>query len=95
MEIILLLLLKPSLNDFDRSSIERIQSYLGERKYCVNIETKTRDVLDYEESGAPRGAELAVIFHIINSNYQPDCREEPESLVFVDDANDSVSPRRQ
>ena len=51
------------------ASIEWIQSYLGERKHCVKIESKTSDLLDCEESGTPHG--LAGVFHINNYNDMP------------------------
>ena len=38
--------------NFDEASIEWIQSYLGDRKQCVKIESKTSDLLDCDESGA-------------------------------------------
>ena len=39
--------------NFYEESIEWIQSYLGDRKQCVKIESKTSDLMDCEESGAP------------------------------------------
>ena len=36
--------------NFDEASIEWIQSYLGDRKQCVKIESKTSDLPDCEES---------------------------------------------
>ena len=32
--------------NFDEASIKWIQSYLGDRKQCVKIESKTRDLLN-------------------------------------------------
>ena len=58
--------------NFDDASIEWIQSYLEDRKQCVKIESKTSDLLDCEESGAPRVSLLAGVFHIINSNDMSD-----------------------
>ena len=66
---------------------------LLDRKQCFKIESKTSDLLDCEESGAPQGSELAGVFHIINSNDMPDCHEEAESAIFVDDNKDSVSAK--
>ena len=43
---------------------------------------------DCEESGV-----LAGVFHIINSNDMPDCLDEAESVIFVDDDTDSVSAK--
>ena len=57
-------------------------SYLGDRKQFVKIESKTSDLLDYEESGAPQGSVIAGVFHIINSNNMPDCHEEAERVIL-------------
>ena len=43
------------------------------------------DYLECEDSGAPQGAPLAGLFHVIQSNDLPDCHEEGESVVYVDD----------
>ena len=80
--------------NFDEASIEWIRSYLGDRKQCVKIESKTSELLDCEESGAPQGSVLAGVFHIINSNDMPDCHEEAESVIFVDDDTDSVRAKK-
>ena len=74
--------------------IEWIQSYLGERKQCVKIESKTSNLLDCEERSAPQGSVLAGVFHIINFNDVSDCHEEAESAIFVDDNTDSVCARK-
>ena len=79
---------------FDEASIEWIRSYLGDRKQCVKVESKTSELLDCEESGAPQGSVLAGVFHIINSNDMPDCHEEAESVIFVDDDTDSVRAKQ-
>ena len=63
-------------------------------KQCVKIESKTSDLLDCDESGAPQGSVLAVVFHIFNSNDISDCHDEAESVIFVDDDTDSVSARK-
>ena len=62
---------------FDDASLEWIQSYLG----------------DCEECGTPKVSVLAGVFLIINSNDMPDCHEEAESEIFVDDDTDSVSAK--
>jgi hypothetical protein len=40
--------------------------------------------------GPPQGPVLAGLFHVIHSNVLPDCHQEGESVVYVDDDTDSV-----
>ena len=47
------------------------------------------DYLEYEDSGAPQGSILAGLFHVIQLNDIPDCNEEGESVVYLDDDTDS------
>ena len=77
----------------DEASVIWCKSYLGGRTQCVQVESKTSDYLECEDSGAPQGSILAGLFHMINSNDLPDCHEEGESVVYVDDDTDSVHAR--
>ena len=81
---------KLKLYNFDEGSINWCKSYLGGRSQCVKVESKTSDYLECEDNGAPQGSILAGLFHVINSNDLPDCHEEGESIVYVDDDTDSV-----
>ena len=76
--------------NFDEASISWVRSYLSGRSQCVRVESKQSKFTECEESGAPQGSVMAGIFHIINSNDLPDCHEEAESIVYVDDNTDSV-----
>ena len=84
---------KLKLYNFDEASVNWCKSYLGGRTQCVQVESKTSDYLECEDSGAPQGSILAGLFHMINSNDLPDCHEEGESVVYVDDDTDSVHAR--
>ena len=77
-------------------SEDSIESYLGERKQCVKIESKTGELLDWKESGTPPGSVLAGVFHILNSNDIPDCQEEAESVsvLSVYEYTDRVNARK-
>ena len=57
------------------------------------IESKTSDLLECKESGAPQGSVLAGVLHIINFNEMHDCHEEAEVVIFVDDDTDSISAK--
>lgn len=81
---------KLKLYNFDEATINWCKSYLGGRTQCVQVESKTSEYLECEDSGAPQGSILAGLFHIINSNDMPACHEEGESVVYVDDGTDSV-----
>ena len=81
---------KLKLYNFDEASVNWCMSYLGGRTQCVQVESKMSDYLECEDSGAPQGSILAGLFHVIHSNDLPDCHEEGESVVYVDDDTDSV-----
>ena len=81
---------KLKLYNFDDASVNRCKSSLGVRSQCIQVESKTSGYLECEDSGAPQGSILAGLFHVINSNDLPDCHEDGESVVYVDDDTDSV-----
>ena len=81
---------KLKLYNFDEASVNWCMSYLRGRTQCVQVESKMSDYLECEDSGAPQGSILAGLFHVIQSNDLPDCHEEGESVVYVDDDTDSV-----
>ena len=78
------------LYNFDEAAISWILSYLGGRTQLVKVESKCSDPLDCEDNGAPQGSVLGGLLHLINSNDFPDCHEEGEAVVYVDDDSDSV-----
>ena len=65
-------------------------SFLGGRTQLVQVASKISDPLDLEDNGAPKGSVLGGLLHLINSNDFPDCHEEGEAVVYVDDDSDSV-----
>ena len=81
---------KLKLYNFDEASVNWCMSYLGGRTQCVQVESKTSNFLECEDCGAPQGSVLAGLFHVIHSNDLPDCHQEGESVVYVDDDTDSV-----
>ena len=82
---------KLKLYNFDDASIAWITSYLSDRTQQVQIESKVSSPLDCDDHGVPQGSVLGGLLHVINSNDFPDCHEEGESIVYVDDDSDTVS----
>ena len=76
--------------NFSDESISWIKSYLGGRTQCVRVESKQSAFINCEECGSPQGSIMSCIFHVINSNDLPDCHDDAESIVYVDDDTDSV-----
>ena len=81
---------KLRIYNFSESAIAWVLSYLGGRTQIVQVESKTSAPLDCEDHGVPQGSVLGGLFHLINSNDFPDCHEEGEGVVYVDDDSDSV-----
>ena len=81
---------KLALYNFDEAAIAWILSYLGGRTQLVKVESKCSDPLDCDDNGAPQGSVLGGLLHLINSNDFPDCHDEGEAVVYVDDDSDSV-----
>ena len=75
---------------FSDESICWVESYLGGRTQCVKVESKPSTFKECKECGAPQGSVMAGIFHTINSNDLPDCHDDAESIVYVDDDSDTV-----
>ena len=81
---------KLGLYNFDQGSISWIMSYLSNRTQAVQVESKVSNFLECGDHGVPQGSILGGLLHVINSNDFPDCHEEGESVVYVDDDTDSV-----
>ena len=82
---------KLDLYNFSEGSISWIMSYLSGRTQVVQVEAKSSKPLAGGEHAVPQGSVLGGLLHVINSNDFPDCHEEGESVVFVDDDSDIVS----
>ena len=82
---------KLKLYNFSEGTISWIMSYLGGRTQVVQVEAKISQPLEGGEHAVPQGSVLGGLLHVINSNDFPDCHEEGESVVYVDDDTDTVS----
>ena len=56
----------------------------------MQVESRTSNQLDCEDSAVPQGSVLGGLIHIINSNDLPACHDDGdgESVVYVDDNSD-------
>ena len=68
-------------------------SYLGGRTQVVQVESRTSSVLECDDNSVPQGSVLGGLLHVINSNDFPDCHEEGQAVVYVDDDSDFVSDK--
>ena len=84
---------KLELYNFSEGSIEWLMSYLGGRTQMVQVESKTSTPLFGGDHAVPQGSVLGGLLHVINSNDFPDCHQEGDSVVYVDDDSDTVSGR--
>ena len=82
---------KLRLYKFDENAIDWVMSFLGDRSQYVQVESQVSEQLLCGDCGAPQGSVLAGLLHIISSNDFPDCHEEGEAVVYVDDDTDHVS----
>ena len=57
----------------------------------MQVESKTSSQLDCEDSSVPQGSVLGGLLHVLNSNDFPECHEDGEAVVYVDDDSDFVS----
>ena len=86
-----ILLKKLAVYNFDENTISWFKSYLSGRSQAVQVETKQGALEDLDDHAAPQGSVLGGLLFIINENDFPACREEGESVLFVDDDTDCVS----
>ena len=68
-------------------------SYLSDRTQLVQVESSRSTPLEGGDHAVPQGSVLGGLLHVINSNDFPDCHEEGESVVYVDDDSDTVSDK--
>ena len=76
---------------FDEKSVYWMNTYLTGRSQCVQIQSKlSPSIISLASHGAPQGSLLGGLLFVINENDFPNCREEGESVLFVDDDSDIV-----
>ena len=86
----LILLKKLALYGFQEESVQWFQSYLSGRSQSVQVEAQQSTIEKLGDHAAPQGSVLGGLLFIINENDFPACREEGESILFVDDDTDVV-----
>ena len=86
-----ILLKKLALYNFDEYSLQWFKSYLSGRSQSVQVEAQQSAAEDLGDHAAPQGSVLGGILFLINENDFPACREEGESVLFVDDDTDVVN----
>ena len=86
-----ILLKKLALYNFDEYSLQWFKSYLSGRSQSVQVEAQQSPAEDLGDHAAPQGSVLGGILFLINENDFPACREEGESVLFVDDDTDVVN----
>ena len=86
-----ILLKKLEVYNFSQESIKWFQSYLSNRSQSVQVETKQSKKESLDDHAAPQGSILGGLLFIINENDFPACRENGESVLFIDDDTDCVS----
>ena len=57
----------------------------------VQVEAKSSQPLEGGEHAVPQGSVLGGLLHVINSNDFPDCHDDGESVIYVDDDSDTVT----
>ena len=86
-----ILLKKLAKYNFSETSLKWIKSYLFGRSQSVQVEAKTSQAISLKNFSTPQGSALGGLLFLINENDFPGCREEGESVLFVDDDSDIVS----
>ena len=66
-------------------------SYLSGRTQVVQVEAKSSQPLEGGEHAVPQGSVLGGLLHVINSNDFPDCHDDGESVIDMDDDSDTVT----
>ena len=82
---------KLEIYQFDNLSRSWINSYLSERSQAVQIESKISDFIKGSDFAIPQGSVLGGLLHVINCNDLPECHEEGDAVVYIDDDTDTVS----
>ena len=80
----LLFLKKLKLYNFDESTIQWFQSYLGGRSQVVQVESKLSKSSQLSDHAVPQGSILGGLIFIIFPNDFPDSSSEGESVMYVD-----------
>ena len=88
-----ILLEKLALYNFSEDSIQWFKSYLSGRSQSVQVEAQQSTVEELGDHAAPQGSVLGGILFLINENDFPACRDEGDSVLFVDDDTDVVSDK--
>ena len=88
-----ILLKKLALYNFSEDSIQWFKSYLSGRSQSVQVEAQQSTVEELGDHAAPQGSVLGGILFLINENDFPACRDEGDSVLFVDDDTDVVSDK--
>ena len=86
-----ILLRKLAAYNFDESALQWFKSYLSDRSQAVQIESKQSSLKTLGDHAAPQGSVLGGLLFIIYENDFPACRQEGESVMFVDDDTDCIS----
>ena len=86
----IILLKKLALYGFHEDTIQWFQSYLSERSQSVQVEAQQSCRQELGDHAAPQGSILCGLLFIINENDFPACRDEGDSILFVDDDTDVV-----
>ena len=82
---------KLEIYQFDILTRNWIISYLSERSQTVQIESKMSEFIKGGDFAIPQGSVLGGLLHVINCNDLPECHEEGDAVVYIDDDTDTVS----
>ena len=82
---------KLEIYQFDILTRKWITSYLSERSQAVQIESKMSNFIRGNDFAIPQGSVLGGLLHVINRNDLPECHEEGDAVVYIDDDTDTVS----
>ena len=86
-----ILLKKLDRYGFHEDSIKWFKSYLNERSQSVQVEDKQSTKENPGDHAAPQGSILGGLIFLNNENDFPACKDEGESILFVDDDTDVVN----
>ena len=71
--------------------IHGLGDWLSERSQAVQIESKLSDFIKGGDFAIPQGSVLGGLLHVISCNDLPECHEEGDAVVYVDDDTDTVT----